>query len=200
MFDLWILDTCKRAWLWSTPKVNAQVDWDDLSEILGPVALDGEDIYDSQFEIRATELLDERSEDLIIDQLLGMRTCKYYPKLLNLSTTMSRMAVSKEQYASRTTNLTIPDEENWCKSPEKYIGYLVVETSSAVRRLKTIVQGLRTLCTRIRTAAEKGELSPALSSALKLKVGALHESYEDALHGLGEPYRPLISPNSPEWW
>ncbi|CZR66398.1 uncharacterized protein PAC_16299 [Phialocephala subalpina] len=204
--DIWALNTIESSYL-SNPQLIGVSYYNQFKALVSKSAQDlanGDDLYEDRFETEVQRDLERLFDDEILGILCDARTSTYYAQFIRLRILLYTTASTEIKYTADARNVRIPeDDANKWKTPQKYMKYLTIQLSETKLRLRSVVLGCQDLRSRIKHAAELGEIPPIALAALKKKMEALQVNYGSACYQL-RIYKDnslvLVELSYEDWW
>ena len=157
-------------------------------------------LYQNRIENKIQHELGKLSDDEILGILVDVHTSTYYAQFIQLRTLLYTTVVAERIQAMKASNLVVPQNLNWLRTPQQYLRHLTSECSETKLALKSVVFSCRTLRDHINHAAKLGEITPTVLEALKKKMEALQLNFFDACNQVGINSHVLIDSDLEQWW
>jgi hypothetical protein len=133
--DIWALKTFKQSYDTYPDASNKSIYRqfktlvsDEVVEVMGD-----ESDYDSQFEQDVRDIIDKLPDSRILEIVCDLRTTRYYVTFVQQRAHLYTMAVEEQKYALNTTDLILPEQPTWLKTPQQYLKHLGKEISEIYR-------------------------------------------------------------------
>ncbi|KAE8442195.1 hypothetical protein EG329_003724 [Mollisiaceae sp. DMI_Dod_QoI] len=183
--DIWALKTFKQ-WYDAYPNAGNEEIYRQFKALVSDEVLEAmghENNYDFQFEQDIGDILDnypiaESSKLFVIPALLA----------------------ENQKYALNNTDLILPEQMPWLKTPQQYFTHLGNEVSDNKQRLSLLQWTCMDIRGRMDTDNQRNELSLAVLKSLIRKLKALHVNFEHSYLIInGEPLVLLSNARQAAW-
>ncbi|ERF68864.1 hypothetical protein EPUS_04516 [Endocarpon pusillum Z07020] len=202
-FDLWTLDTLRSAFFKTHPQIINRGVYERFEELLDAelVALhEWEDLYEFGFEVQLQGYLGRLSVQQLLEYVRDLRTSTYYAQLMHLRLVMADMVRTEFQYAEKTSDRTILQHMDWCKTHQEYLAQLVAGICVNSQNLRAIEREASFLRDHVKHAVESGDLDDTTLMQLRRKFEALQELYPDVCVSISGDRRDILTYKHVLWW
>lgn len=201
--DLWTLHTLRHACFNSNPQIAFNDVCERFEKLLDAelvTLLECDDLYEVRFEAQLQGYLGRLSVQQLLEYVRDLRTSMYYAQLMHLQLVMWGMVKFELKYAEKTSERTIPEHMDWCKTYQEYLAQLVADDGENQVKLRAVEREVRFLRDHVKHAVESGDLDDTTLMQLRRKFEALQEHYPDVFQFIRGNRRDILTYEHVLWW